>query len=857
MSTSGKKRKRVVENAQADDRNDEKGKKRTRRDSTNGVKSGQDSITVLAKIKQNEIGSNVENNETVNGGALITRKKSNKSRKEVTDRRGDAIDAQKMLNMVPDNKEEDSSSKKKKKKDSSKTQSKNETLEAKESPEDSGDDDAKHTTIFSKFRKAVKPGAQKVLREDPQDSPEKRVKLRDLVPIPQPEASAEIEALPSFSVLPSWLTQAVTVSPSTTGNFVSLGVDTDMAEHLASKGFDQALAVQTAVLPLLLPIASQHPGDLCISAATGSGKTLSYVLPIMQDLKKYSVTELRAVIIVPTRELVTQVQDVARLCTAGTGLQIGTAVGSHALKAERDVLLRKDRRYDPEGYKILRRKLNKSMPWRNSDSDDDEKEGDQEALEADEDLVDAFNILPDHVPAYASKVDILICTPGRLVDHLKSTKGFSLISLKWLVIDEADRLLDQSFQEWAETLNNGLRTGSTAHNSLKANTIFPYSFLDQQEGRVRKIILSATMTRDLDKLGALKLWNPKLVVVEGSGRKSSADNSEGREEVRDAGVILSLPSTLEEYALPVGDGSQKPLYLLQVLLENMALEKNGKSAILDKPKDEISLDISTNVESSSDCSSDSSLSESDSDQDSDSSSDNKSESDSSATSRNTSDGGSKTSSNSSLCSSSSPSSTSTSASTSSPASNRASGKETQPASKSISANVLIFTSSTESATRLTNLLTSLYPPLSGLAANLTKLTSTSSTRRILSQFQSGTLRILIATDRASRGLDLLGLDLVINYDVPRSVVSYVHRVGRTARAGRAGKAWTLFDEREARWFWNSVARGEVIERGGKKVVRSRVDTDTGAAFKADMQDRYTQALASLRKDVQGKRSGNS
>lgn len=47
-----------------------------------------------------------------------------------------------------------------------------------------------------------------------------------------------------------------------------------------------------------------------------------------------------------------------------------------------------------------------------------------------------------------SKIDILVATPGRLMDHLTGTRGFSLASLRYLVIDEADRLLSQSYQDW-------------------------------------------------------------------------------------------------------------------------------------------------------------------------------------------------------------------------------------------------------------------------------------------------------------------------------------------------------------------------------------------------------------------------
>jgi len=70
----------------------------------------------------------------------------------------------------------------------------------------------------------------------------------------------------------------------------------------------------------------------------------------------------------------------------------------------------------------------------------------------------------------------------------------------------------------------------------------------------------------------------------------------------------------------------------------------------------------------------------------------------------------------------------------------------------------------------------------------------------LARFKQGQARVLVATDVASRGLDITGIGLVINYDTPRDPDDYVHRVGRTARAKRQGRAVTLLTADEAKYI---------------------------------------------------------
>src|SRR5271167_4270145 len=69
---------------------------------------------------------------------------------------------------------------------------------------------------------------------------------------------------------------------------------------------------------------------------------------------------------------------------------------------------------------------------------------------------------------------------------------------------------------------------------------------------------------------------------------------------------------------------------------------------------------------------------------------------------------------------------------------------------------------------------------------------------VMLAFKGGRVPILVATDVASRGLDISTVTHVINFDVPTSPDTYVHRIGRTGRVGRSGRAITFVEDRQKR-----------------------------------------------------------
>jgi ATP-dependent RNA helicase DDX51/DBP6 len=622
----------------------------------------------------------------------------------------------------------------------------------------------KHKNILSKFEKASKLSEARAQHgeEETTGETEEKEHLHDLEPMPQPAPVPEPEFEPTFSTLPTWLAQPTTVEASKTVPFAELGVDPFFSKKLDKEGFKDALAVQSALLPMLHPGFEQHLGDICVSAKTGSGKTLAYLLPIIEALKDRAVPVLSAIVVVPSRQLVNQALQVAEELCAGTKIKVGTALGNVAFATEQKQLVKMRAQYDPRRAKELNEKASRQF---------------QTGFVERGGLYDDLRSMPlDHVPQYDSGVDMLICTPGRLVEHIENTTGFLLNTVRWLVIDEADQLLSQNFQGWANVLMDALH-GETPMDFMNAqeriqkrdrdaNSIWSVALPSRRQ--LTKVVLSATMEKDLTKLGTLKLKRPKLVVVQ--------DETAEPQPLENEDNVFELPSTLDEFAVHVGDGSNKPLHLLHVLLNYVFLGVQSDTK-----------------ENKSDSSSSDSSSDSGSNSDSD--------------------------------------------------------QEGMASLSQQKGRVLIFTKSGESASRLSHLLSVLAPTFKNYTRTMTRALTADASRKMLKSFSTGAVKILIASDAASRGLDIPDITHVINYDLPTSITSYIHRVGRTARAGKAGEAWTLFTKTEAAWFLKQVAKGDNIKRGKKKVKRMEWKESTVTAD--GRKKAYRAALKQLESAVTG------
>lgn len=353
-----------------------------------------------------------------------------------------------------------------------------------------------------------------------------------------------------------------------------------LRDNLKRDGFDTFFPIQALSIPDVL--ASQRHAhiqaqDVCITAPTGSGKTLSYVLPILNALAKRQVRRLRALVVLPSRDLARQVYQVFESYVEGSDLRVGLAIGQSDFQAEQAALV-------------------------------DRGGGLQRLSTEPGNLELALQAFRQPVKKTSSAIDILVCTPGRLVDHLDSTPGFSLEDLCFLVADEADRLLNQSYHNWIDRVMESANSASTsAYRAMAANngqlpalqntngcsyemnpitwrrggasgdygtdfntndSYFSVAASTCRPVQLRKFLVSATLTRDPQKLASLYLVNPRHFDVHQLKRGNG-----------DTTKKYSMPDGLAEYTIEC-TAEQKPLVLLALLLERLQDKTEKQKGII-------------------------------------------------------------------------------------------------------------------------------------------------------------------------------------------------------------------------------------------------------------------------------------
>jgi len=440
------------------------------------------------------------------------------------------------------------------------------------------------------------------------------------------------------------------------------GFDTGIQNALGDLGFEFFFPVQSQVIPFLLKPHVYRPHDVCVSAPTGSGKTLTYVLPIVQRLKSRVVPKVRAIVMLPNEILAAQVFDVFNVFASNAGLSVQLLNGKKTVTTEQKSL------YTVEKSGLLRQ-----------------------------------------------LADILVVIPSQLVYHLRYSKELDLTALRFLVIDEADKMIDNITDEWLTRLESAVfskgrpRPGPLTLANMRKNEL-----------PLQKLLFSATLAQDPDNLERINLFEPKLFrcIV-------PPKDLDGKIEDYDLGDIeYSIPTELEQYSILV-EPETKPL-LVKCIIDKLQLN-----------------------------------------------------------------------------------------------------------------SVLIFTKSQEATHRLALLLTNLgvtcgdFSVLPGIREK--------AAYKDFEKFKSGEIKILIAPDALTRGIDIEHLEAVISYDQPVFINSYVNRIGRTGRAGRKGTSVIMLQSTEAEEDFNKM-----ISNAGLPTVQS-INIDKSEY--SEQMDKYYQALEATKRAI--------
>lgn len=257
--------------------------------------------------------------------------------------------------------------------------------------------------------------------------------------------------------------QAPSNAPLADGSstFTTLGIAPILANHLTTK---LSLKAPTAIQRSAIPELISGDSDAFIQAETGSGKTLTYLLPIIDRIMRIDATSrqagLFAIVLAPTRELSRQIYTVLSTlihCKNGPHWIVpGQVTGGEKKKSEKA-------------------RLRKGM-------------------------------------------NILVATPGRLLDHLENTKVLEVDKVRWLVLDEGDRLMELGFEEDIGKILDIMNSRSNLKNHSPSD--------DPMPKRRVTILCSATMKTNVQKLGEISLKDASYIKAEKSNEDADADGSD-------------------------------------------------------------------------------------------------------------------------------------------------------------------------------------------------------------------------------------------------------------------------------------------------------------------------------------------
>ncbi|ODV58825.1 putative ATP-dependent RNA helicase [Ascoidea rubescens DSM 1968] len=312
-------------------------------------------------------------------------------------------------------------------------------------------------------------------------------------------------------------------APLKNSNFEDLGINSKLAKYLNEKlHYSEPTVIQKYSIPNLIKKNNNFKNDLFIKSQTGSGKTLAFLLPIFNNLMilKNQINRdsgLFAIILTPTRELALQIHAVLdRLSKISVNIVSTFVIGGEKKKSEK-ARLRKG-------------------------------------------------------------INILIATPGRLLDHIKSTKNLDLGSLKYLVLDEGDKLMELGFEQTlTEIIQNIEEQTKNNENSAELLNLYP-----ELPNRRVTILCSATLKDNVKKLGEISLNNPLLISSNANEENGNGvvtfnndDTGNVNETFNNNKEISSAPDQLLQQAIIVPPKLR--LVSLNGILHNLSSENQNSN----------------------------------------------------------------------------------------------------------------------------------------------------------------------------------------------------------------------------------------------------------------------------------------